>query len=83
MRREYEEPFNKSPVVRALTAFFLVVALLATITRITTRLISVGRLKKDDILVTAATVSDICPRYGPARVSLTTGPNILIGYMFD
>lgn len=55
--RELETPFNKSPLVRAVTAFLMVFSILAVITRIATRLLTAGSLKADDHTVIAATVS--------------------------
>lgn len=56
VRREPEGPFNKAPVVRAVSAFLLVVAVLATLTRVVTKLILVRRCKTDDNLIIAAAV---------------------------
>ncbi|ATY65780.1 hypothetical protein A9K55_001510 [Cordyceps militaris] len=53
--RELETPFNKSPLVRAVTAFLMVFSILAVITRIATRLLTAGSLKLDDHTVIAAT----------------------------
>ncbi|OAQ97749.1 hypothetical protein LLEC1_00413 [Akanthomyces lecanii] len=53
--RELETPFNKSPLVRAVTAFLMVFSILAVITRIATRLLTAGSLKVDDHTVIAAT----------------------------
>lgn len=55
--RELETPFNKSPLVRAVTAFLMVFSILSVITRIATRLLTAGSLKADDHTVIAATVS--------------------------
>lgn len=54
--REYETDSNKAPVVRAVTALLMVIAILSTTTRLTTKLITVGSVKIDDHLVAAATV---------------------------
>ncbi|KGQ08132.1 hypothetical protein BBAD15_g6512 [Beauveria bassiana D1-5] len=43
--REIETPFNKSPLVRAVTAFLMVFSILAVVTRIATRLLTAGSLK--------------------------------------
>ncbi|OAA54695.1 hypothetical protein ISF_08296 [Cordyceps fumosorosea ARSEF 2679] len=53
--RELETPFNKAPLVRAVTAFLMVFSVLAVITRIATRLLTAGSLKLDDHTVIAAT----------------------------
>ncbi|KAM3528587.1 hypothetical protein MY4038_005822 [Beauveria bassiana] len=53
--REIETPFNKSPLVRAVTAFLMVFSILAVVTRIATRLLTAGSLKHDDHTVIAAT----------------------------
>ncbi|TQV93819.1 hypothetical protein V2A60_004018 [Cordyceps javanica] len=54
--REQETPFNKSPLVRAVTAFLMVFSVLSVITRIATRLLQAGSLKLDDYTVIGATV---------------------------
>lgn len=54
--REHETPFNKAPVIRAVAALLMVIAILSAVTRIVTRLLTVGAFKKDDQLVAAATV---------------------------
>lgn len=57
-RRELETPYNKSPLVRAVAAFLMVVAVLSVLTRLATRLLTSGSMKLDDHLVITATVSD-------------------------
>uniref|UniRef100_A0A8H7KA19 Rhodopsin domain-containing protein n=1 Tax=Bionectria ochroleuca TaxID=29856 RepID=A0A8H7KA19_BIOOC len=54
--REHETPFNKAPVIRAVAALLMVIAIFSAVTRIVTRLLTVGAFKKDDQLVAAATV---------------------------
>lgn len=54
--REHETPFNKAPLIRAMAALLMVIAILSAFTRIVTRLLTVGTFKKDDKLVAAATV---------------------------
>ncbi|VUC35668.1 unnamed protein product [Clonostachys rosea] len=54
--REHETPFNKAPLIRAMAALLMVIAILSAVTRIVTRLLTVGAFKKDDQLVAAATV---------------------------
>ncbi|KAJ6790134.1 hypothetical protein PWT90_05309 [Aphanocladium album] len=53
--REFETPYNKSPLVRAVTAFLMVFAILSVITRLATRLLTTGSLKSDDHMIIAAT----------------------------
>ncbi|KAK2616280.1 hypothetical protein QQS21_000714 [Conoideocrella luteorostrata] len=54
--REIETDYNKSPVVRAVTALLLVIAILATMIRVVTKYIAMGTLKLDDALISTATV---------------------------
>ncbi|KAG9250108.1 uncharacterized protein F5Z01DRAFT_695663 [Emericellopsis atlantica] len=53
--REHETPDNKAPLIRALAALLIVIALLAATVRIATRTITIARLKADDFLVITAT----------------------------
>jgi hypothetical protein len=54
--REHETAVNKAPVVRALAALLMVFAILSTIARVVTRLLTIRRLRVDDVLIMAATV---------------------------
>lgn len=54
--REHETPFNKAPLIRAVTALLMVISILSAITRLVTRMATAGNLKLDDILVGASTV---------------------------
>ncbi|KAJ3496005.1 hypothetical protein NLG97_g2980 [Lecanicillium saksenae] len=53
--REFETPYNKSPLVRAVAAFLMVFSILSVVTRIATRLLTAGSLKSDDHTIIAAT----------------------------
>ncbi|EEU33353.1 uncharacterized protein NECHADRAFT_82920 [Fusarium vanettenii 77-13-4] len=53
--REHETPFNKAPLIRAVTALLMVISILSAITRLVTRMATAGNLKLDDILVGAST----------------------------
>lgn len=54
--REHETPFNKAPVVRAVSALLMIITILSALTRLITRQLTVGSLKSDDVLVAVATV---------------------------
>ncbi|KAF4964045.1 hypothetical protein FSARC_7994 [Fusarium sarcochroum] len=54
--REHETPFNKAPLIRAIAALLMVIAILSAITRLVTRLATIRTLKTDDILVAASTI---------------------------
>ncbi|KAH7124729.1 hypothetical protein EDB81DRAFT_664332 [Dactylonectria macrodidyma] len=54
--REYETPFNKAPLIRAIGALMMVFTILSAFTRIATRLVTIRTLKIDDYLVIVSTV---------------------------
>ncbi|KAF4463710.1 hypothetical protein FALBO_9475 [Fusarium albosuccineum] len=54
--REHETPFNKAPLIRAIAALLMVIAILSAITRLATRLFTIRTLKTDDVLVAASTI---------------------------
>lgn len=54
--REHESPDNKAPLIRAIAALMMVIAILSAITRLVTRAITMRKLKLDDSLVLAAVV---------------------------
>ncbi|KAH7178943.1 hypothetical protein DER46DRAFT_622476 [Fusarium sp. MPI-SDFR-AT-0072] len=54
--REHATDTNKAPIVRAMTAFMMVIAIMAATLRIVTRVTTVGSLSLDDRLVAASTV---------------------------
>lgn len=54
--REQETPFNKAPVVRAVTALLMVIFILSTLTRAGVRMATTGSLKADDYLIGISTV---------------------------
>ncbi|KAL9564970.1 hypothetical protein ACKAV7_010884 [Fusarium commune] len=54
--REHATATDKAPIVRAMTALLMVIAILAATLRIATRLTTVGSLGLDDGLVAASTV---------------------------
>lgn len=52
--REHETPDNKAPLIRAIAALMMCIAILSAITRLVTRAITMRKLKLDDSLVLAA-----------------------------
>ncbi|KAM0548063.1 hypothetical protein ACHAPJ_010121 [Fusarium lateritium] len=54
--REHETPFNKAPLIRAIAALLMVIAILSAITRLVTRLATIRTLMTDDILVAASMI---------------------------
>lgn len=53
--REYETPENKSPVIRAVSALLLTIFTFASLVRLLTRILALGVVKKDDVLIIAST----------------------------
>ncbi|RSL51387.1 hypothetical protein CEP51_015218 [Fusarium floridanum] len=56
--REHDTPFNKAPLIRAVTALLMVMSILSAITRLATRMLTKGNLELDDMLVGASTGAD-------------------------
>ncbi|RSL84019.1 hypothetical protein CEP52_016558 [Fusarium oligoseptatum] len=54
--REHDTPFNKAPLIRAVTALLMVMSILSAITRLATRMLTKGNLELDDMLVGASTM---------------------------
>ncbi|KAF5227518.1 hypothetical protein FANTH_14750 [Fusarium anthophilum] len=54
--REHATDTNKAPIVRAMTALMMVIAIMAATVRLVTRLTTIGSLGLDDRLVAASTV---------------------------
>jgi hypothetical protein len=61
--REHETPFNKAPVIRALSMILMIVTMFSVFIRVLTRIATMRRLrwsslfKSDDILIFVSMVS--------------------------
>lgn len=78
--REHATSANKAPIVRAMTALLMIIAILAATLRIATRVTIVGSLSLDDGLIAASAVRTLPPKVHNIMLHIIDVGELGLGY---